>query len=175
MFLNFKDYVLTNCIKDNLIFIPLLLMPFALCMSIFVSEILVIIVNISFIVILFNEKDLIVKLKIIKYQIFFPVILFIIILLSLISSDFFSKSFAASFFYFRYIILALATYYLICKNQACLKYLLNSIIILSILIFFNSIYELLQINNIFGLKLEDYRISSGQAYFITSFFDDEKN
>lgn len=174
MFSNFKNYILTNSIRDNLIFIPLLLMPFALCMSIFVSEILVIIVNISFIILLFNEKDIIVKISRIKYQIFLPFILFIIILLSLISSDFFSKSFAASFFYFRYIILALATYYLIYKNQDCVKYLLNSIIILSILIFFNSIYELLQINNIFGLKLEDYRINSGQTYFITSFFDDEK-
>ena len=139
MFSNFRNYVSTNGIRDNLIFIPLILVPFALCMSIFVSEILVIIVNISFILILFKEKDIISTISKIKYQIFLPIILFIIILLSLISSDFFSKSFAASFFYFRYIILALATYYLICKNQACLKYLLNSIIILSILIFFNSI------------------------------------
>ena len=51
-----KQYIKSNNIKDNIISLSILLMPFALCMSIFISEILVLLINISFLVILFQEK-----------------------------------------------------------------------------------------------------------------------
>lgn len=171
---NIKFDLLSKNINDNFIIISILLMPFALCLSIFASELLILLINISFIIIIFKNKDLIFNLKKVKYPICLPILLYIIIILSLSSSEFFFKSFPASFFYFRYIIFALATYYIICKDQSFLKYLLYSFIILLILILIDSIYELLQINKIFGLKLEDYRFERGQQFFLTSFFDDEK-
>ena len=174
MISDLKNYLKSNDIKDNCISISILLMPFALCMSIFISEILVILINITFLVILYKEKDLFIKLKKIQYQILLPILLYILILLSLFFSDFFAKSFKASFFYFRYIIFALALYYLLSKNKDFIKYFFTSTIILSIFIFFDAIYELLQINNVFGLMLEDYRIKNGQTFFLTGFFDDEK-
>ena len=98
MISDLKNYLKSNDIKDNCISISILLMPFALCMSIFISEILVILINITFLVILYKEKDLFIKLKKIQYQILLPILLYILILLSLFFSDFFAKSFKASFF-----------------------------------------------------------------------------
>ena len=93
-------------------------------------------------------------------------------MISLFLSEFFAKSFLPSFFYFRYIIFSLGIFYIIFKNEKCLKYLLVSFIILILFILFDGLYELLKINNLFGLKLESYRGS--ENYYLTGFFNDEK-
>ena len=122
-----KQYIKSNNIKDNIISLSILLMPFALCMSIFISEILVLLINISFLVILFQEKNIIKDIKVIRYQILLPILLFILILLSLFFSEFVYKSFPASFFYFRYIILALAIYYILNKKKKFNQIFINFI------------------------------------------------
>lgn len=172
MIKEFKNYIQSNNIKDNLIFFSTILMPFALNISILVSEILLFVISITFITILFKEKKIRIELKNIKIQIILLSSLYFIILISLFLSEFFAKSFLPSFFYFRYIIFSLGIFYIIFKNEKCLKYLLVSFIILILFILFDGLYELLKINNLFGLKLESYRGS--ENYYLTGFFNDEK-
>ena len=172
MIKEFKNYIFSNNLKDNLIFFSMVLMPFALNISILVSEILLFVISITFIIVLLKEKKIRLELENIKIQIILLSSLYIIILISLFLSEFFSKSFLPSFFYFRYIIFSLGIFYLIFKNEKCLKYLLISFVILILLILIDGLYELLKINNLFGLKLESYRGS--ENYYLTGFFDDEK-
>ena len=117
MIKEFKNYIFSNNIKDNLIFFSMVLMPFALNISILVSEIFLFVISITFIIILFNEKKIRLELENIKIQIILLSSLYIIILISLFLSDFFSKSFLPSFFYFRYLIFSLGIFYIIFKNE----------------------------------------------------------
>ena len=55
-----------------------------------------------------------------------------------------------------------------------MKLTLISLLLLLILISLDSIIEFLKIKKIFGLTLPDSRVNTGTAYFLTSFFDDEK-
>ena len=167
-----KNYILSNNIKDNLIFFSVILMPFALNISILISEILLFIISITFLIILFEERTIRNKLENIKIQIILFSTLYLIILISLFFSEFFSKSFLPSFFYFRYMIFSLGIFYIIYKNEKCLKYLLLSFVVLISFILFDGLHELLKINNLFGLKLESSRGS--ENYFLTGFFGDEK-
>ena len=172
MIKEFKNYILSNNLKDNLIFFSMILMPFALNISILVSEILLFVVSITFIIILIKEKEIRFELENIKTQIILLSSLYLIILISLFLSEFFSKSLLPSLFYFRYIIFSLGIFYIIFKNEKCLKYLFISFAILILFILFDGFYELLKINKLFGLKIEAYRGS--ENYYLTGFFNDEK-
>ena len=172
MFTDIKKYIISNNIKDNIIFFSAILMPFALNMSIFISEILLFLISISFLIILIKEKKTRINLINIKTQLILFSFLYLIIIISLILSEFFSKSFLPSFFYFRYIIFSLGLFYLISKNENFLKYFLFSFAILILFIFIDGLYEFLKINNLFGLELEASRGS--EDYYLTGFFDNEK-
>ena len=172
MITKIKNQVISNNFKDNIIFFSAILMPFALNISILVSEILLFLISITFLTILLKEKKITIILKDVKIPIILFFLLYSIILISLFFSNYFSRSFIPSFFYFRYIIFSLGIFYIIFKNEKCLKYLLVSFIVLILFILFDGLYELLKINNLFGLKLESYRGS--ENYYLTGFFNDEK-
>ena len=172
MLRDIKNYILSNNIKDNIIFFSAILMPFALNLSILISEILLFIISITFLIILVKEKNIKINFEDIKIQIILFFSLYLIILISLFFSNFFSKSFLPSFFYFRYLVFSLGIFYIISKNEKCLKFLIYSFILMIILICFDAFYEFLKINNILGLKLESYRGS--ENFYLTGFFNDEK-
>ena len=172
MIKEFKNYIFSNSIKDNLIFFSVILMPFALSISILVAEILLFVISITFITILFKERKIRIELENFKIQVILLSSLYLIILISLFLSEFFLKSFLPSFFYFRYLIFSLGIFYIIFKSEKCLQYLLISFAILILLILFDGLYELFKINNLFGLELESSRTFSN--YYLTGFFDDEK-
>ena len=64
-----KNYILSNNIKDNIIFFSAILMPFALNLSILISEILLFIISITFLIILVKEKNIKINFEDIKIQI----------------------------------------------------------------------------------------------------------
>ena len=172
MITKIKNQVISNNFKDNIIFFSAILMPFALNISILVSEILLFLISITFLTILLKEKKITIILKDVKIPIILFFLLYSIILISLFFSNYFSRSFIPSFFYFRYIIFSLGIFYLISKNEKYLEFLLYSFYFLIALIFFDALYEFFKINNILGLKLETSR--GMENFYLTGFFGNEK-
>ncbi len=152
----------------------LLFLPLALTTSIFIADLFASIIAIITISWIINDKSLSGPLKFLKKPIFIIFSFYLIIILSLIFSTNLSKSFLPSFFYFRYFLLSLGFFILIYNFNFTLKLTLISLLLLLILISLDSIIEFLKIKKIFGLTLPDSRVNTGTAYFLTSFFDDEK-
>ena len=141
----------------------LILLPFFLIVGPALINISISIVSILTLIIFYREK---------KFTIFknYIVILFLIWCAYLILNSLFSNypylSLEGSLFYFRYGILVLAiSYYFIFNKTEFIKYFFISISICFLLLFVDSIYQLLFNKNILGYSNDDLRI--------TSFFMDE--
>ena len=161
-------------VSEKLVLILFLLIPFALCISILVAEIFSSLIALIFIFWSFNKKNFFANFTDIKIPIFLIIFFFFNIIATLIMSNDFNKSFLPSFFYFRFLLLSLGIFYILKIHENSLKLLLISLLILFTLILLDSFYELLQINNIFGLSLEKFRLESDTHFHLTSFFGDEK-
>ena len=159
---------------ERLVVILFLLMPFALLMSILVAEIISSLITIIFLFWIFSKKNFASEFKDLKIPVCIFILFYGLILISLIMSNDFNKSFLPSFFYFRYFLFPLAIFYILKNYEFSLKLLLLSLSFLFILVFFDSLYELLVLNNIFGLNIEQSRIDAGTHYHLTSFFHTEK-
>jgi len=158
--------------KSSLIL--LLLLPLALAISILFAELFSAVIGIYALIWILNNKKNLEIFQNIKVPIFYIVLFYFIILMSLVFSLNFSKSFLPSFFYFRYLLLALGIFILIYKFEQTLKLIFISLMLLLFLIIIDSSIEFMKINNIFGLSLEEYRIEQNTLFILTSFFDDEK-
>ena len=171
-----------NIIKDfnkiifleRIVLILVLLLPFALSLSIFIADLFTSIIALIVLYWLFKNKEFIGLVKNTYKPLLIISVFYFFIIVSLIFSHDFNKSFLPSFFYFRYFFLSLAIFFLIYKFEFVKRLILYSLLILIGIISIHSVVELLKIKNIFGLSLSSYRIDTGTTYFITSFFDDEK-
>ncbi len=159
---------------EKIIFILILLLPFALCLSIFVADLFTSIIALIVLFWFFKNKEFQQIIRNIKKPLSIIILFYFFIIISLTFSVNFNKSFLPSFFYFRYFFLSLAIFFLMCKYEFSLKIILFSLLSLMVLITVDSSIELLKINNFFGLTLPTYRVEIGSTYYLTSLFDDEK-
>ena len=159
---------------EKIVLILILLLPFSLLISIFIADLFTSIIALIVLFWLFKNKEFFKKIMEIRKPLLIILIFYFFIILSLIFSYDFNKSFLPSFFYFRYFFLSLAIFFFIYKFEFSKKLILYSLLFLLTLVSVDSIFELMKIKNIFGLSLAPHRINTDQAYFITSFFDDEK-
>ena len=159
---------------EKIVLILILLLPFSLLMSIFIADLFTSIIALIVLFWLFKNKEFFKIIMEIRKPLLIILIFYFFIILSLIFSYDFNKSFLPSFFYFRYLFLSLAIFFFIYKFEFSKKLILYSLLFLLALVIVHSIFELIKIKNIFGLSLATHRINTDQAYFITSFFDDEK-
>ena len=83
-------------------------------------------------------------------------------------------SFLPSFFYLRYILFSLGIFYLLYKYEFSIKIITISLLLTFGLIFIDSIYDFLKINQFYNLSVEDNRIGKPTANIVTSFFGEEK-
>ena len=160
--------------SEKFVIILSLLMPFALLMSIFIAEVLSLIICLIFIFWFFIKKNFFSNFIIIKKPIILLLFLYLIIMISMITSQYLDKSFLASFFYFRFIFYSLAIFFIFYNYESTLKLYFVSLLLLFILIILDSSYEILQINELFGLKLDESRFKEDTYFHITSFFNNEK-
>ncbi|MDA9650345.1 O-antigen ligase family protein [Candidatus Pelagibacter sp.] len=161
-------------VLEKTVTILFLLIPFALCISILVAEIFSSLIALIFIFWCFNKKNFFTNYIDIKIPILIILFFFFNIIITLVMSNDFNKSFLPSFFYFRFLFLSLGIFYILKIYKVSLKLLLISLLTLFTLILLDSFYEILQINNLFGLSIEKNRIDSGTHFHLTSFFGDEK-
>ncbi|MDA7596884.1 O-antigen ligase family protein [Candidatus Pelagibacter sp.] len=161
-------------ILEKVVTVLYLLMPFALCMSILIAEIFSSLIALIFIFWSFKKKNFFTNYADIKIPILIILLFFSNIIVSLILSNDFNKSFLPSFFYFRFLFLSLGIFYILKIHEISLKLILISLLTLFTLILLDSFYEILQINNLFGLSIEKNRIETGTYFYLTSFFDEEK-
>ena len=159
---------------EKTILFLILLLPFALSLSIFVADLFTSIIALIVIFWFFKNQEFRQIIRNIQKPLFVIILFYIFIVISLFFSFNFNKSFLPSFFYFRYFFLSLAIFFLMYKFEFSQKIILFSLLSLMALISVHSSIELLKINNVFGLTLPLYRIETGSTYFITSLFDDEK-
>jgi O-antigen ligase len=152
----------------------ILLLPLSLTMSIFIADLFSVILSIIFFSLIFNKDPILSNILYIKKSLVIILLFFFIVLVSLIFSNNFSKSFLPSFFYFRYFLMSLIIYVYICRYNYLIKLIMFSLLLTFLLIFFDSIIELMQIKNWLGLEFSNYRNDSEVKFFITSFFNDEK-
>ena len=159
---------------EKIILFLILLLPFALSLSIFVADLFTSIIALIVIFWFFKNQEFRQIIRNIQKPLFVIILFYIFIVISLFFSFNFNKSFLPSFFYFRYFFLSLAIFFLMYKFEFSQKIILFSLLSLMALISVHSTIELLKINNIFGLTLPPHRIEIGSTYYLTSLFDDEK-
>ena len=159
---------------EKIILILVLLLPLALCLSIFIADLFTSIIALIVLFWFFKNKEFQQIIKNIKKPLFVIILFYFLVVISLFFSVNFNKSFLPSFFYFRYFFLSLAIFFLMCKYEFSLKIILFSLLSLMVLITIDSLIELIKMNNIFGLTLPENRLRPGSAYYLTSFFYDEK-
>jgi O-antigen ligase len=137
MISNFK---LTYLIPKILIFL-LCFLPISLVLSIFVSELILITIIISFLILNYYKKDSreIYKINFLKYFIFF----WLLLMVSSLLSESIDTSIRTSFFYFRFGFLVLIIKYLLDNEKKFAKYFFLSLGITLLLL---SFYTFLQIS-----------------------------
>ena len=114
---------------DKIIIYILIIFPFSLAASIFIADMLCVIISI-FLLYLISAPNNRRYFKLINKYIISFILLYGIILISFYLSEFKTKSFLPSFFYFRYFLLSLCIYYLLKKYDFIKTFFL-------LIIFFN--------------------------------------
>ena len=161
-------------IFEKLILILTVFLPISLCLSIFIAELFASIIGLITLVLILYKKKLTECLSVVRNPMKIILFFYFIVLVSLIFSSNFKLSFLPSFFYFRYILFSLGIFYLFYKYEISIKIISISLLSTLGLIFIDSIYDLLKINQIFGLGVEENRIGKPTANIVTSFFGEEK-
>ena len=139
------------------------LLPISLIFSIFVADLIVVILFISFFIVCFKDKNFS-YFNNIYFKFFFSYWLYISVL-SFFSENFL-EAFSSSFTYIRFIVLPLVILYVINKHEGFTKFFLYSLLTTFALLIFDSFFEYFLGNNILGYGgLEEGRL--------VSFFKDE--
>tara|TARA_B100000963_G_scaffold359580_1_gene387290 strand:+ start:76 stop:1425 length:1350 start_codon:yes stop_codon:yes gene_type:complete len=159
---------------EKIVLILVLLLPFALCLSIFVADLFTSIIALVILFWFFKNQEFRQIIRNIQKPLSVIILFYFLIIISLVFSINFNKSFLPSFFYFRYFFLSLAIFFLMFKFEFSLKMILFSLLSLMALITVHSSIELLKINNFFGLTLPQHKFEAGSGYYLTSLFYDEK-
>lgn len=149
-------------INLGLISILIIVYPFALLTGPFISDTLVVLVSLLFIIRILITKDFNFINK--NYNIFFLTLFTYLIFCSLISTNKF-LSLESSLFYFRHWLFCLGFAYCIIQNTKILKYFFISIILMIVLLIFDSYLQFFTGTNIINYKYDGFRLSS--------FFGDE--
>ena len=159
-------------LHDKFLIFFIFLVPLSLAISIFLADLFTSISGIILILVfLFKEKFSF--FKEIKREIIFFFIFYLCILISFLLSEHKEVSFLPSVFYFRYILLALAIFYLLKKYQFLLKILYYSVLLTIILIIADGFFQYFYGFNIIGYKLRGFGDHNTLVY-VTSFFNEEK-
>jgi O-antigen ligase len=161
-------------ILEKIVIGLIILIPFALCMSILIADLFASLIGLITIYWIFLKKKNLDSFKIIKKPLAVIFLFYLFIIISLIFSNDLGKSFLPSFFYFRYIFMAIGIFYIFNKFEYSLHILLFSFFFLISLIIIYAFYEYLKIHQYFGLSLSEFRINTGMGYYITGFFNEEK-
>ena len=157
---------------DKILIYILILFPFSLAASIFVADMLCVIISILLLYLFINSNNRN-YLKQIKNYIFIFCLLYGTILISFYLSEFKSKSLLPSLFYFRYFLLSLCIYYLLKKYNFLKNFFLLIIFFNFCVIFFDGIFQQLFNFNLLGYKKAGIDLDYSTSH-ITSFFNDEK-
>ena len=142
--------------------------PFTFIAGIFITEVSVLILTIYFII--KNRNFEYFRDKLIVCFIIFSIYIAVVAIFKI---DHFDLK-ISSIFYFRYILFALSIYYLLSfskKDLIEIKYVLPTIFLLFLFIFFDSFYQFLVGKNLFGYEIINERISSifGEELILGSF------
>ncbi len=152
----------------NLFLVICMFTPFTFIAGIFITEVSVLILTIYFII--KNRNFEYFRDKLIVYFIIFSIYIAVVAIFKI---DHFDLK-ISSIFYFRYILFALSIYYLLSfskKDLIEIKYVLPTIFLLFLFIFFDSFYQFLVGKNLFGYEIINERISSifGEELILGSF------
>ena len=174
MITELKSFLTHSNILQKTLFILLTLLPIALATSIFISDLIALLITTVTIIILTKERGHIFTFNIFKWPIIMMILFYTIIIISLIYSISFKLSFLPSVFYFRFFLMSWGIYYIIKHNEFTLHVLLYSLLAIIFLIIFDSSIQYTFQQNIFGYKLQAYHTGGDALNFITSFFNEEK-
>ena len=109
---------------EKIIFILVLLLPFALCLSIFIADLFTSIIALIVLFWFFKNKEFQQIIRNIKKTLSIIILFYFFIIISLTFSVNFNKSFLPSFFYFRYFFLSLAIFFFLYKFEFSKKLIL---------------------------------------------------
>ena len=169
-----KHLIANTKFYEKIVLTIIFLLPLSLTMSIFIADLFSVILSIFFFSLILKKDPILSNVLYIKKPLIVILLFFFIVIVSLIFSNDFNKSFLPSFFYFRYFLMSLIIYVYICKYRYLTNLIMFSILLTFSLIFFDSFIELLEIKGLPGFELKEYKINSGNNFFVTSFFNDEK-
>ena len=160
-FKTLKNLKISLAIKINIFLLCIL--PFAIISGPALSDIIVSINGIFFIILVFIHKEF----KYIFNKISFIFFLWCIYLIFLsLNSNYILLSLESSLFYFRFGFFALSTWYILDKAPLTLNFLFYSILLCFIILFIDSIFQFITGFNLLGFPYTEERISS--------FFREEK-
>jgi hypothetical protein len=169
-----KHLIVNTKFYEKIVLTIILLLPFSLTMSIFIADLFSVILSIFFFSLILKKDPILSNVLYIKKPLIVILLFFFIIIVSLIFSNDFNKSFLPSFFYFRYLLMSLIIYLYICKYRYLINLIMFSLLLTFSLIFFDSSIELLEIKGLLSFELNEYKNTSENNYYITSFFNEEK-
>jgi len=138
-------------------------LPFWMIISRFMLELCLLIISISFLVKIIKKKEFIIFNN--YFVLFFSFFYSLLLLSFLLSEE--KLNILSILLYFRFALYVMAVYYFLIKENKTIKYFLNSIAIIILLLFFDSIVQYFSGQNLIGLK-------NIVAYRVTSFFGDEQ-
>ncbi len=134
------------------------MLPYSFIVGPLISEILILICNVSVVYIIIRHKEFYFFKK---KLIYFLAIINLYLIFSSLLSEHIIFSLKSSFFYFRWILLVVSIYYLASNNRNFLKYLCLNFLICFLIFFLDSHFQLIFEKNILGYKiLVPHRISS---------------
>ena len=154
--------------KNNIINFSAILylsIPLFLITGPFIPDFFLVIINLNFIFLSYVNKNF----EIFKNKVFLISLLFclMIILVSIVSFN--SSSMQSAGFYFRFILFSMASYSLLENRKFIFKYLLYCLVIIYLILFFDSIYQYNFSENIIGMKY-----FNAENFRVTSFFGDDE-
>ena len=155
--------ILKKKLLENIISYLIVIIPIALITGPFISDLIIFIINIIFLLYCFIKNDL----KIFK-NIYFKyfLIFYFICIISALLSDYKSISLVKSIFYIRFAVFSLAFYTILKIKKKLPEYLFISFMLCFSLLIFDGIYQYIFDVNIVGYKIQEY-------YRVSSFFKDE--
>tara|TARA_A100001015_G_scaffold302398_1_gene390542 strand:+ start:1309 stop:2577 length:1269 start_codon:yes stop_codon:yes gene_type:complete len=151
----------TSKIIVHILSVIFCLIPLMMITGPFLPDLFLLIIILSVFYLMYLKKDFLLFNK--KYFLYFILINLILILISLFSQNL--TSIKSSTFYFRFGLFVMATFYLLYLNEKILKYLLFVLLAIYLGLFFDSIYQFYNSENIIGFKYLDEN-----NFRITSFF-----
>lgn len=157
---------------DKFLIISISLIPLFLSISIFIADFLASLSGLILLFVLFNNKKNFAYFNSITKEIIFFLVFYFIILISLVLSDYKEHSFLASFFYFRYFLMALTIFYLLKKYEFFLNFFFYVFLASILIVIFDSVLQIVIGYNSFGYPLGG-KLDYGFSY-LTSFFETEK-